>query len=139
MLSGTIRDWQINKPPRGVLSLSFLPHLARHVRGAWRDWEVVEEDVPLGFWFAWAIDALISAIALFFFFVGLADGSVSSFNIGIWITLLTALAVMLSGGLWLRAVGRPGLATMVLLVLAIPGVLYALFLLVAIISGSRWN
>jgi len=93
----------------------------------------------LKFWVAWAIDALTSAIALSFFLVGLADGSVSSFNIGIWIALLAALAVVLAGSLWLKAIGRPGLGTMLLLVLAVPAVLYALFLLVVIISGSQWN
>jgi hypothetical protein len=82
---------------------------------------------------------LSSAIALFFFLAGLADGSVSSFNMGIWIALLAALAVLLLGSLWLKAIGRPGLGTMLLLVLAVPTALYALFLLVAITSGSKWN
>jgi hypothetical protein len=100
---------------------------------------VVEEEMRLKFWVTWAIDALISAIAFFFFLVGLVDGSVSSFNIGIWIALLAALVVVLAGSLWLKAVGRPGLGTMLLLVLAVPCVLYALFLLVVIISGSQWN
>ena len=87
----------------------------------------------------WAIDALTSVIALSFFFVGLADGSVSSFNMGIWIALLSALAVVLGGSLWLKAIGRPGLGMLLLLVLAVPAVLYALFLLIVIISGSQWN
>ena len=93
----------------------------------------------LKFWALWIIDALISAIAVFFFLAGLADGSVSSFNIGIWITLLAALAVVVAGSLWLKAVGRPGLGSMLLLVFAVPGVLYALFLLIVIITGPRWN
>ena len=93
----------------------------------------------LKFWIPWTIDALISAIALFFFTGGLADGSVSSFNIGIWMALLAAIAVVLGGSLWLKAIGRPGLGTMLLLIPAVPAVLYALFLLVFIISGSQWN
>jgi hypothetical protein len=45
----------------------------------------------------WAIDALVAAILAYFFFVGIADGSVSSFNIGLW--LLIAVA-MLTGARW---------------------------------------
>jgi hypothetical protein len=93
----------------------------------------------LAFWVTWVIDALISAIGLYFFFVGLADGSVSSFNIGIWVGLLTALTVVVAGSLWLKEIGRPGLGMMLLLVLAVPGALYALFLFVIIISGAKWN
>lgn len=91
------------------------------------------------FWILWAIDALISAIALYYFFVGLADGSVSSFNIGIWIALLAALTVIMAGSVWLRALGHPVLGAVLLLFLAIPGVMFALFMLLVIFSGSRWN
>lgn len=91
------------------------------------------------FWVLFAIDALIGAIALYFFFAGLADGSVSSFNIGIWSILLAALAVVMGGGLWLKAIGHRGLGTILLLVLATPGVLYAGFMLLVILSGARWN
>lgn len=95
--------------------------------------------MPLKFWVLWAIDALISAIALFFFLVGVADGSVSSFNLGIWIVLLAALTAVVGGSLWLKAIGRRGLGTLLLLVLAVPGILLALFFLVLIISEPRWN
>jgi hypothetical protein len=100
---------------------------------------VVEEETSLKFWVPWAIDASIGVIALYFFAIGLADGSVSSFNIGIWIALLTALIIIIAGSLWLKAVGHPGLGSMLLLFLAIPGILYAAFLLIVIVSGSRWN
>jgi len=93
----------------------------------------------LKFWVPWAIDALTSAIALFYFLVGFVDGSVSSFNIRIWIAILAALAVVMAGSLWLKAIGHTGLGTMLLLVLAVPAVFYALFLLGVIISESQWN
>lgn len=93
----------------------------------------------LRFWVPWAISAMVTAVALYYFVAGLADGSVSSFNIGIWTVLLAVLAVVMGGSLWLRAVGRPGLGAMLLLVLAVPGVLYAAFMLLVILSGSRWN
>ena len=93
----------------------------------------------LKFWIAWAIDAVTGAIILFFFFWGLADGSVSSFNILIWIAILAALAVLLAGSLLLKTIGHPVLGMILLLLLAVPAVLCAFFLLAFIISGSQWN
>ncbi len=87
----------------------------------------------------WGIDALISAIVLVYFFIGLADGSVSSFNSGIWAAILAALTVILVGSFWLKAAGRPGLGTALLLVLGIPGVLSGLAIVLTIVTKSRWN
>ena len=117
--------------------LRFGPNLSAHPRSC--DRGVAEEDMRLKFRVAWAIDAVTGAVLLFFFFRGLADGSVSSFNISIWIAILAALAAVVAGSLLLKAKGFPGLGMMLLLVLAVPAVLYALFLLVFIISGSQWN
>jgi hypothetical protein len=38
----------------------------------------------------WWFDAVIAAIFVGFFFVGLADGSVSSFNMTLWVCILGA-------------------------------------------------
>lgn len=91
------------------------------------------------FWIPWAIDAVIALIALYFFFIGLADGSVSSFNIGLWLLILLGLAIVVGGGLWLRSAGRSGLAMVLLLILAVPGVLVGLFFAVLLIAAPRWN
>lgn len=91
------------------------------------------------FWIPWAIDAVIALIALYFFFIGLADGSVSSFNIGLWLLVLLGLAIVVGGGLWLRSAGRSGLAMVLLLILAVPGVLVGLFFVVLLIAAPRWN
>jgi len=91
------------------------------------------------FWLLWAIDAVIAAVALFFFLTGLADGSVSSFNMGLWTIILAALAAVVGGSLWIKSTGRTGLAMLLLLILAVPGILFALFLLVVIVSEPRWN
>ena len=93
----------------------------------------------MAFWTLWAINALIGAIALFFFFWGLADGSVSSFNIGIWTMMLAALAAIIGGSLWLKSAGRRKIGIGVLLIFAMPGVLYAAFLILAIALGESWN
>jgi hypothetical protein len=79
------------------------------------------------FWMLWGWDALIAAVILYFFLVGLADGSVSSFNMGLWLTTISVLAVVMIGSLALRTSQRIGLAVSLLLVLAIPGVLFTLF------------
>ena len=41
---------------------------------------------------SWGIDALTGAIAVVFFFIGLADKSVNADNIGIWMTAMAAMA-----------------------------------------------
>ena len=79
------------------------------------------------FWMLWGWDALIASVFVYFFLVGLADGSVSSFNAGLWATTLVVLAVVMIGSLALRSAKRIGFAVMLLLALAIPGMLFALF------------
>ncbi len=91
------------------------------------------------FWILWGFDACIALVALYFFFIGLADGSVSSFNMGIWMLLLGGLAVILLGGLWLKGLGKLLLAKGLLAILAAPVLAYVLFMLLVVLSGARWN
>ena len=91
------------------------------------------------FWILWGFDACIALVALYFFFIGLGDGSVSDFNMGIWMMLLGGLAVILVGSLWLKGLGKLVLAKGLLAILAVPGLLYVLFILLVVLSGSRWN
>jgi hypothetical protein len=91
------------------------------------------------FWILWGIDAVVAVIVLYFFVVGLADGSVSSFNFGLWALILLGLATIMGGSVWLKAAGRPGIATLLLLVLALPGLLFGLFVLAILIANPRWN
>jgi len=86
-----------------------------------------------------SIDALICAIAIIFFFIGLIDGSVSSFNIGIWIVIFVVLAAIVFGSLGLKKIGHPVLGIILLSVLAIPGLISGLFLFLFVVSGSSWN
>jgi hypothetical protein len=69
----------------------------------------------------------------------LADGSVSSFNMSLWLGLLAVVAAVVGGGWMLDANGKRGGAIAVLLILAVPGVLYALFILLIVIAQPRWN
>jgi hypothetical protein len=93
----------------------------------------------MGFWLPWGIAAVVTAIVFFFFCVGVADGSVSSFNIVLWVLMLLGVTGVTGGSLWLRKAGRTGLATLLALVLAVPGLLAALFLAVVLITQPRWN
>ena len=91
------------------------------------------------FWILWGIDAIIALIAVVFFFIGLADGSVSSFNIVLWLGILAALAGILWGSHALRGAGHAKAASGLLMFPAVPGVLCGLLLLAAIILQPRRN
>lgn len=85
------------------------------------------------------IDALAALVAVYFFFVGLADGSVSSFNGELWFGLLAGVAAIIGGGWALQAKGYRGFAAAVLMILALPAVAYALFMALILITQPRWN
>lgn len=86
-----------------------------------------------------AFDALVALVVVYFFAIGLGDGSVSSFNMGLWLGILAAVAAILGGGIALNAKGKRGAAIAVLMILAVPGLLYVLFLLLILITQPRWN
>lgn len=85
------------------------------------------------------LDLVVAAIVVFFFMTGVADGSVSDFNAGLWIVILLAVGAVFAGGLALRRAGWPKLANTVLAILAVPALLYALFFLVVIATVENWN
>ena len=85
------------------------------------------------------IDALAAAVVLFFFLWGLGDGTVSEFNILLWLCLVGGVGGVLGGGLWLNVKGQRRLANSLLLVLAIPATLLGLFFLALIALHPRWN
>jgi hypothetical protein len=82
---------------------------------------------------------VVAAFAVAFFVIGVADGSVSTFNIGIWVVLLAAVAAVLWAGTFLRSRGKTALAVMVLAIAAVPGLLAVLFLLLVLVTEQRWN
>jgi hypothetical protein len=86
------------------------------------------------------IDLLAAAVLVFFFLWGVADGSVSDFNIGIWLAILLGVGAVLGGGIALRGRGWTVAANLLLLLLALPASLYGLFILLLVLgSGGRWN
>ena len=91
------------------------------------------------FWILWGFDAVVSLVILYFFLAGLADGSVSSFNIGLWLVILLVVGAVMFGSLALRSAGRVGLAVALLLVIALPGLLFVLFFGALILTNPHWN
>ncbi len=84
-------------------------------------------------------DAAAALIAFWFFFVGLGDGSISSFNMTLWIALLTTVTAITLGGYGLHAKGQRAAAVSVLAILAVPALLAALFFVAVMIMQPRWN
>jgi hypothetical protein len=84
------------------------------------------------YWILLAVDGAAALVALYFFFIGLADGSVSSFNAGIWLALL-------GGGLAFNAAGRRRAACALLSVLAVPALLSGLLILMLIVLRPNWR
>jgi hypothetical protein len=85
------------------------------------------------------IDLLTALAALFFFLWGLSDGSVSSFNIGIWLLLLGGIGAVLGGGWRLRGAGYRRIAGGLLALLALPAAGFVVLFLVTVILNPRWN
>ncbi len=83
--------------------------------------------------------ALTALVTLVFFVIGLGDGSVSSFNLPLWLGLLAIVSLSLWAGYALHARGRLGLAIAALSITAVPGVVGALFLLLLLVTRPRWN
>jgi hypothetical protein len=91
------------------------------------------------FWIPWVIDSAIAVVLLYFFVIGLIDGSVSSSNMMLWAAVLLGLGCVMGGSLWLRSANHLNLAMALLLVPAAPAVIFVSLMLVAFISGARWN
>ncbi|MFT3909765.1 MAG: hypothetical protein QM737_10100 [Ferruginibacter sp.] len=86
----------------------------------------------------WGIDALACIVVLYFFFIGLADGSVSSKNMGLWMTIFLVLAVVMFGSILLRP-HYPSMAASLVGLLSIPVIGYGLFILIAVFGKGKWN
>lgn len=91
------------------------------------------------FWILWGFDALIALVVVYYFFVGLLDGSVSSYNALIWVILLIVVALVMLGSLWLKSVNQLLIAKILLWVFAIPGIVGILYVLMILITKPRWN
>jgi len=91
------------------------------------------------FWILWSFSALMSLIPIYFFFVGLSDGSITSKNMGLWALILVIVAAVVMGTLWLKGTDHLGLAKIILILAAIPGIFVLLYFLIVITSKAKWN
>lgn len=91
------------------------------------------------FWIPWGIAAVVTSVAVIFFLIGLTNGSVSSFNASIWALILPGTVGVTVCSLILKENGRPGMGALLALVLALPGLLAGLIILLFIIVPMRWN
>lgn len=87
----------------------------------------------------WVTDVVVGIVAVIFFVIGIGDGSVSSFNIAVWLLLLAGLATIVFGSRALQRVGHRALATGLAAVPAIPAILGGGGLVAATLMGVRWN
>jgi hypothetical protein len=83
--------------------------------------------------------ALTSLVVLAFFVLGVGDGSVSSFNLLLWLAILGGAAASLWVGHALYARSRFALSMAVLALTAVPGILALFFVLFLLIAQPRWN
>ena len=93
----------------------------------------------VGFRVLWWIDVAVATVVGAFFLIGLGDGSISSFNAGIWALLLLVMAVVVLGSRALYLAGQHRLAKVLALVLAVPGVVAVLFIVLILVTNPRWN
>lgn len=91
------------------------------------------------FWIPWSVSALVGATFVVFFLIGLADGSVSSFNIVLWLGILAVVGGCVGGSLALRSRGKAVPSILLAWVLAVPGLFAVLMMLLVIILQPRWN
>lgn len=91
------------------------------------------------FWLLWSLNVLILLVALYFFFVGLVDGSVSSFNATLWIGVLAGIIGIVVGSWLLKSFGNIKGANILLSVLAIPATLFFLVIIISFLTKARWN
>ncbi len=95
--------------------------------------------MKIWFWFLWCVDAIVAAVALYFFFSLAIGGRVGSFNILPWLAILAALAAVVGGSVWLRSIGQHVVAIVLLLGLAIPAALCLLLFLLLLILHPNFH
>lgn len=91
------------------------------------------------FWTLWIFNALMALIPVYFFFVGLADGTVSSRNMMLWLMILLVVAMVVGGTLLLKSSNQLAIAKTILIIATIPGIIALIFFGIVVIGKPRWN
>ncbi len=91
------------------------------------------------YYFFLTINAIALAVLFFFFMWGLSDGTVSSFNILLWLAMLGIPSATLLGG-WVQwNKGNHSFAIMLLLLPSVPALLFFLFFFMIIVLAPDWK
>ena len=91
------------------------------------------------FWILWIFNALMSLIPVYFFFIGLQDGTVDGSNMGLWLGILAVVCLLLGGTYWLKNKGQVVAAKVLLWLSTVPCLMVILYFVIAITSNARWN
>jgi hypothetical protein len=91
----------------------------------------------VAFWLPWGVDVIVALVFIYFFVVGIGDGSVDSFNIVLWLVILCASAAVVGGSLALRASGHPVLAIALVTIVAVPSLLIGLLFLALLFTPAH--
>jgi hypothetical protein len=81
----------------------------------------------------------VPIIAIFYFFVGLADGTVSSQNMMMWVVLFAALVLLWLACLYLYKAGWVKLAWTIAMLLGLPAIIALIYILMFMFGNVRWN
>ena len=81
--------------------------------------------------------SITTLVLVAFCFIGLADGSISSFKMGLWFALLGVAGASLWISWTLYTNGRVKQALAALAVLALPGLMAALFMVLVLTTQAR--
>lgn len=91
------------------------------------------------FWILWIFNALVALMPVYFFFEGMADGSIDGDNFGMWMIILLAVGLILGGSYRLKTKNKLAAARVLLIIAAIPSLLAILFVAIVMGSNPRWN
>jgi hypothetical protein len=87
----------------------------------------------------WWLCAAAALVPVWFFAVGLADGTVGVSNLLLWLAMLGCMAGFLYGSYRLRQLGRHGLAWLLLSVLLVPAFIALLFIVMLLLNPPHWQ
>ncbi|HNR09422.1 MAG TPA: osmoprotectant transporter permease [Saprospiraceae bacterium] len=91
------------------------------------------------FWMGWYLVLGATLVAFYFFFAGLADGSVSQSNMGIWMWLVLGLPALLGITWWLKGQDRIKTALGLLSIPSLLVIAYLIFIAAVLFGNNKWN
>ena len=92
------------------------------------------------FWIGWWINAIVAlAVFCLAIFNLISDGARSPSEVGQWLLGLVMAILVLGGTWWLRSAGHTALATGIVMVLAVPALLFGLFMIALHFYKSPWK